>query len=101
MSLLDDLAAPSGHSAVQQALANAVWIRVCQLRDVVDGFQSQDLNALTVTLKLRITLKNTQSQIYNKELITVDAFCVGDTRITDYSDAKSKIHTGGEENNFI
>lgn len=58
VSLLDDLAAPGGHSAIQQALADIVRIRVRQLGDVVDGFKSQDLNALAITLKLHISLKN-------------------------------------------
>ena len=56
MTLLDDLAAPGGHSSVQQALAHALRVGVHQLRDVVDGFQSLDLDALTVALELNVTL---------------------------------------------
>lgn len=56
MSLLNDLAAPGGHSAVQQALAHAVLVRVAQLRDVAHGFQPLDVDALPVALKLDITL---------------------------------------------
>lgn len=57
MALLDDLAAPGGHSAVQQALAHAVLVRVAQLGDVADGFQPLDLDALPIALKLEVTLK--------------------------------------------
>lgn len=56
VALLDDLAAPCGHSAVQQALAHAVRFRAGQLRDVADGFESLDLNALPIALKLNIAL---------------------------------------------
>lgn len=58
VTLLDDLAAPRGHSSVQQALTDALWICGCQLRDMVHSFDSLDLNALTITFKLYITLKN-------------------------------------------
>lgn len=60
VALLDDLAAPGGHSAVQQALADALRVRGRQLRDVVQSVESQDLNTLPVTLKLHITLKSRQ-----------------------------------------
>lgn len=61
VALLDDLTAPCGHSPVQQALTNAVRLCGCQLRDVVYDIESQDLNTLTVTFKLNITLKNRPS----------------------------------------
>lgn len=57
MTLLDDLAAPGGHRAEQQALTDTVRVRPCQLREVADGFKPADLDALAVALKLQITLK--------------------------------------------
>lgn len=57
MPLLNDLTAPGGHSAVQQALAHAVLVRMAQLRDVAYFFHPLDLDALPVTLKLDVTLK--------------------------------------------
>lgn len=69
VALLNDLAAPCGHSAVQQALTDAVHICVYQLRDVVHNFESHNLNALTITLKLHITLKNRPLQ-FTLALIT-------------------------------
>lgn len=62
VALLDDLAAPGGHRAVQEALADAV--RVCgrQLWDVVHSFKSHNINALAVALKLHVALKNKPSR---------------------------------------
>lgn len=57
MPLLNDLTAPGGHSAVQQALAHTVLVRMAQLRDVAYFFHPLDLDALPVTLKLDVTLK--------------------------------------------
>lgn len=57
MPLLNDLAAPGGHSTVQQALAHAVLVRLAQLRDAAYVFQPLDLDALPVALKLDVTLK--------------------------------------------
>lgn len=64
MSLLDDLAAPRSHSAVQQALADAVRICARQIGDVIDGFLSHDPNALAVTLELHVTLKDETISVY-------------------------------------
>lgn len=59
VTLLDDIAAPGGHGAEQQALAQA--LRVCgrQLGDVAHGLESPDLNTLTVALKLHVALRET------------------------------------------
>lgn len=64
MALLNDLAAPGGHSAVQQAIAHIVLVRVAELRDVAHGFQPLDLDALPIALKLNITLKKVKDSIY-------------------------------------
>lgn len=64
MPLLNDLATPGGHSAIQQALAHALLVRVAQLRDVVHGFQPLDLDALPIALKLNITLKEVMYTIH-------------------------------------
>lgn len=63
MPLLNDLSAPGGHSAVQQAPAHAVLVRLAQLRDVAYVFQPLDLDALPVALKLDITLKEAMDMI--------------------------------------
>lgn len=63
MALLNDLAAPSGHSTVQQALAHAILVRVAQLSDVAYVFQPLDLDALAVALELDITLKEVIGRI--------------------------------------
>lgn len=52
VTLLDDLAAPGGHRAEQQAGPDAVRLRPRQLRQVVDGVQPADVDALAVALKL-------------------------------------------------
>lgn len=64
MPLLNDLAAPGGHSTVQQALAHAFLVRVAQLSDVAYVFQPLDLNTLSVALKLDITLKEVMDTIH-------------------------------------
>lgn len=63
MPLLYNLAAPGGHSTVQQALAHAVLVRLAQLGDVAYVFQPLDLDALPVALKLDVTLKEVMETI--------------------------------------
>ena len=63
VALLDDLAAPGGHGAVQQALADALRVRGRQLRDVVHGIKGHDLNALAIALKPHVTLKESDRNV--------------------------------------
>lgn len=65
VTLLDDLAAPRGHSSVQQALTDDLLVCACQVRDQVHSVESPDLNALTITFKLNITLKRKPLQLIN------------------------------------
>jgi len=59
VALLDDVAAPGGHRAEQQALADVVRPRGRQLGDAADGLRPQDTNALAVALEAHLALRNT------------------------------------------
>lgn len=64
VALLNDLAASSSHSTVQQGLAHALQVCFAQLSDVAYVFQPLDLDALAVALQLYITLKGEIGRIY-------------------------------------
>lgn len=57
VALLDDLAAPGGHRAEQQALPDGVGLRPRQLGDVADDLRLTDPDALAVALKLQVALE--------------------------------------------